>query len=76
MAKESWAHDPHVVAGCSSSVVCGCGVYVAIAVSRYLDDVEWREWHAELEQWRAACDALEMDDIPDVGPCAEEDADT
>jgi len=41
------------------------GAAFAIAVARWLEGAEDREWLREMEQWRAMCRELELDDYED-----------
>ena len=41
------------------------GAAFALAFARWLEGGDDREWLREMEDWRAMCDALELDDYED-----------
>jgi len=41
------------------------GAAFAVVVARWLDGADDREWLREMEQWRAMCRELELDDYED-----------
>ena len=44
------------------------GALFAVALARWLDGAEDRAWLRDLDDWRAMCDALELEDYEDDRP--------